>query len=73
MIINFDNRAIELSLHACVSPKMKVAYFALALIPLICGASEPPLLPTTEGTTWNYDLVHEKPSGDFDLTGSNEE
>jgi hypothetical protein len=30
-------------------------------------------LPTTEGTTWNYDLVQEKPTGDFDLTEPNEE
>jgi len=52
---------------------MKFAHFALALAPLICGAAEPPLLPTTEGTTWNYDLVQEKPSGGFDLTESNEE
>src|SRR2546423_13194831 len=52
---------------------MKVAVFTFVLIPLICGAAEPPLLPTTEGTTWNYDLVQEKPSGDFDLTEPNEE
>src|ERR1700680_1658980 len=73
MISNFSNRAIELSSHACVSPEMKFAVFALLLMPLICGAAELPLLPTTEGTTWNYDLVREKPSDDFDLTEPNEE
>jgi hypothetical protein len=73
MIINFSNRAIELSSHACVSPKMKIAVFALVLMPFICGAAELPLLPTSEGTTWNYDLVQEKPSGDFDLTEPNED
>jgi hypothetical protein len=73
MIINFSNRAIELSSHACVSPKMKVARFALLLVPLICGAAEPPLLPTAEGTTWRYDLMQEIPSGGFDITEPNEE
>jgi hypothetical protein len=52
---------------------MKVARFALVLMPLICGAAEPPLLPTTEGTTWNYDLVQEKPSSSLDLTEPNEQ
>ena len=52
---------------------MKFAFFALLLVPFICGAAELPLLPTTEGTTWNYDLVQEKPSDDFDLTEPNEE
>jgi hypothetical protein len=73
MIINFSNRAIELSSHACVLPEMKIAVFALVLMPLICGATEQPLLPTTEGTTWNYDLVQEKPSDGFDLTDPKEE
>jgi len=52
---------------------MKVAVFALGMMPLICGATEPPLLPPTEGTTWNYDLVQEKPSEGFDITKPNEE
>ncbi len=73
MIINFNDRAIELSSHAFVSSKMKVAVFAVALLPLISGADEPPLLPTTEGMTWNYDLVQEKPSEGFDVTVPNEE
>jgi hypothetical protein len=73
MIINFTHRAIELSAHACVSPEMRIAAFALGLVPFICGAAELPLLPTTEGTTWNYDLVQEKPSVDFDLTEPNEQ
>jgi hypothetical protein len=73
MIFNFSNRAIELSSQACVSPEMKIAFLALVLTAFICGAAEPPLLPTTEGTTWNYDLVQEKPSVDFDLTEPTEE
>jgi hypothetical protein len=52
---------------------MKIARFVLVLMPFICGAAELPLLPTTEGTTWNYDLVQEKPSGGFDLTEPNEQ
>ena len=50
---------------------MKIAVSALVLMPLICGAAEP-LLPTAEGTTWNYDLVQEKPSDSLDLTEPNE-
>jgi hypothetical protein len=64
---------MELSSHACVLPEMKIARFVLMLMPCICGAAELPLLPTTEGTTWNYDLVREKPSVDLDLTEPNEE
>jgi len=52
---------------------MKVAVFALGLLPLVCGAAEPPLFPSAEGTTWNYDLVQEKPIESFDLTGPKEE
>src|SRR5205823_14154893 len=52
---------------------MKVIVFALGIMPLICDATEPPLLPTTEGTTWNYDLVQERPSEGFDITVPNEE
>jgi hypothetical protein len=51
---------------------MKIALLVLVLMPFICGAAELPLLPTTEGTTWNYDLVREKPSDDLDLTQPNE-
>ena len=72
IIIKFGNRAIELSSQACVSPEMKVAVFALVLMPLICGAAEP-LLPTAEGMTWNYDLVQERPSSSLDLTEPNEQ
>jgi hypothetical protein len=72
MIINFSNRAIELSSHACVSPKMKIAVFALALTPVICPAADP-LLNMAEGTTWNYELVQERPSNSLDLTEPNEE
>src|SRR5260370_18032954 len=52
---------------------MKVAVFALGLLPLVCGAAEPPLFPSAEGTTWNYDLVQEKPIESFDLTEPKEE
>src|SRR5436189_1446488 len=47
---------------------MKVAVFALGLLPLVCGAAEPPLFPSADGTTWNYDLVQEKPIESVDLT-----
>jgi hypothetical protein len=73
MIINFSKRAIELSFQACVSPEMKVAVLALVLTPLICGAAEPPILPTANGTTWNYDLAQQKPIDSFDLTEPNQE
>ena len=43
----------------------------LAVCPLTCGAAEP-LMPTAEGTTWNYEMIQEKPSEGFDLTESNE-
>ncbi len=51
---------------------MKIGVSALVLMPLICGAAEP-LFPTAEGTTWNYDLVQEKPSDSLDLTEPNEQ
>lgn len=51
---------------------MKLLFSALVLIPLVCGAAEQ-LLPTAEGTTWNYDLVQERPSDSLDLTEPNEE
>jgi len=70
MIFNFGDRAIELSSPASVSSKMKVAVFALVLIPLICVAADP-LLNMAEGTTWNYELVQEKPSDSLDLTEPN--
>jgi len=72
MIMKFSKRAIELSPHACVSSRMKVAAFALTLMPLISIAAEP-LFPTAEGTIWNYELVQERPSDSLDLTEPNEE
>src|SRR5207302_9017336 len=72
IIIKFTDRAIELSSHVCVSSKMKVVAFALVLMPLICGAAEP-LLPMAEGTTWNYELVQERPSASLDLTEPDEQ
>jgi hypothetical protein len=72
IIIKFSHRAIELSPHGCVSPEMKIAVSALVLAPLVCLASEP-LLPTAEGTIWNYDLVQERPSEGFDLTEPNKQ
>ena len=51
---------------------MKVVAFALVLMPLICGAAEP-LLPMAEGTTWNYELVQERPSASLDLTEPDEQ
>ena len=52
-----------------------VSYRCLALVLVICpltyGLAES-LLPTAEGTTWNYELVQEKPSPSLDLTEPNE-
>ena len=45
---------------------------ALAICPLTCGLAEP-LIPTAEGTTWNYEMVQEKPSASLDLTEPNEQ
>ena len=45
---------------------------ALAICPLTCAAAEQ-LMPTAEGTTWNYEMVQEKPNDSFDLTEPNEE
>ena len=51
---------------------MKFAAFALSLCPIICLAAEP-IFPSSEGTTWNYEMVQQRPSGDFDLTDQTEE
>ena len=51
---------------------MKVVVFALMVTTVICRAADP-LLNMAEGTTWNYELVQQKPSGSFDLTEPNEE
>jgi hypothetical protein len=67
----FAGDAIELSLPARVSPKMKFLAPVILLASLISAAAEP-LLPTAEGTTWNYVLVQEKVSGNLDLTEPNE-
>ncbi len=45
---------------------------ALAICPLTYSAGEQ-LMPTAEGTTWNYELIQEKPSASLDLTEPNEE
>lgn len=50
---------------------MKFLAFLVLLGPSLSIAAEP-LIPTTEGTTWNYELVQEKPSGALDLTEPNE-
>ncbi len=44
----------------------------LAICPFSCLAAES-LIPTTVGTTWNYELVQEKPSSGLDLTEPNTE
>jgi hypothetical protein len=51
---------------------MKVFALAVLVAPLVNVAAEP-LIPTAEGTTWNYELVQEKPSDSLDLTEPNEE
>jgi hypothetical protein len=71
-IIEFVQRAIELSLHASVSSEMKIAALSVALMPVICFAADP-MLNMTEGTTWNYELLQERPSANLDLTEPNEQ
>ena len=51
---------------------MKFVGLGLVLVPLVCSASEP-LIPMAEGTTWNYDLLQERPSASLDLTEPNEQ
>lgn len=48
-------------------------FFALLVLvaPLVSVAAEP-LIPIAEGTTWNYELVQEKPSDSLDLTEPNQ-
>ncbi len=47
-----------------------LALLALLAPPLAFGAET--LIPMAEGTTWNYELVQEKPSSELDLTEPNE-
>ena len=63
--------AIELSLQLRVSPKMKILVLAILVSPLISVASAESLMPDAEGTTWNYDLVQEKPDRTLDLDEPN--
>jgi hypothetical protein len=72
MIIEFAQRAIELSPQVRVSSKMKIAALVLSLWPAIAIAGEP-IFPSAEGTTWNYEMTQERPSDDFDLTDMTEE
>jgi hypothetical protein len=50
---------------------MKFLALAILLASPLSLAAEP-LLPTAEGTVWNYDLVQEKLSNSLDLTEPNE-
>jgi hypothetical protein len=50
---------------------MKFLALVVSLAPVINVAAGP-LIPAAEGTTWNYELVQEKTSQDFDLTEPNE-
>jgi hypothetical protein len=70
MLVKNLNSAIELSHQSLVLPTMKTRVLGLLLLPLVCTAAEP-LLPTAEGTTWNYELVQERPSDSLDLTEPN--
>lgn len=51
---------------------MKIVAFTFTLWPMFCVAADP-IFPSAEGTTWNYEMVEERPSADFDLTDPNEE
>jgi hypothetical protein len=72
MIIEFTERAIELSPNASVSPKMKLAAFAILLVAVDVRTSDP-VFPTAEGTTWKYELRQERQSNSLDLTEPAEE
>src|SRR5436190_5493612 len=72
MIIEFVERAIELSLTASVSPKMKLAAIIVLLTPLLAVAADD-IFPNAEGTTWKYELRQERQSPGPDLTEPNEE
>ncbi|HST29988.1 MAG TPA: hypothetical protein VLK27_04040 [Chthoniobacterales bacterium] len=50
---------------------MKFLALAILLASLVSGVAEP-LMPTAEGTTWNYVLVQEKLTDNLDLTAPNE-
>jgi hypothetical protein len=50
---------------------MKFLILVALLAPIVSVAAES-LMPTAEGTTWNYDLVQEKLSDSLDLTEPNE-
>ncbi|HXY60249.1 MAG TPA: hypothetical protein VEH26_01450 [Chthoniobacterales bacterium] len=48
-------------------------FFALAiLLGSLASLSTASQFPTTEGTTWNYELIQEKPSPNLDLTEPNQ-
>jgi hypothetical protein len=72
MIIEFAGRAIELSIPASVSSKMKLAALVLLSLPVAVYAAAP-IFPTAEGTTWKYELRQERQSASADLTEPNEE
>jgi len=45
---------------------VKFAAFIFALAPAVCATAEP-LLPSTEGMTWKYEMTQEKPAAEIDL------
>jgi hypothetical protein len=51
---------------------MKITAFVVSLWPIIAIAGEP-VFPHAEGTTWNYEMIQEHPTEDFDLTDPNAE
>jgi hypothetical protein len=50
---------------------MKFLALVVSVAPIISVAAEP-VIPSTEGTTWNYEFVQEKPASSFDLTEPNQ-
>src|ERR1700719_3994081 len=50
---------------------MKSLALLVLLAPMATAAAEP-LIPTTAGTTWNYELIQEKPTDSLDLTEPND-
>lgn len=70
-IIEFNQRAIELSVQLRVLPTMNFFALTVLVVPLVSVSAES-LIPSAEGTTWNYELIQEKPSDSLDLTEPNQ-
>src|SRR5215470_5729125 len=46
-------------------------FVPLLFVPLVCAAAEP-LIPTTDGTTWNYQMTQKRPAAEVNLKEPND-